>query len=127
MVDFPDVYHTLLGWPCFAKFMVVPNYTYLKLKMPSPKGVITIEGSFEQAYYYEQDCITQVTTLVIPCAPDGPAHDVGRAPAEGVAKAAAVLDQSSIDKMAKTSGDSGGMAGPSIQALSPQKGLSRSR
>ena len=33
--------------------MVVPNYTYLKLKMPSLKGVITIEGSFEQAYYYK--------------------------------------------------------------------------
>jgi hypothetical protein len=26
VVDFPDVYHVLLGRPCFAKFMVVPNY-----------------------------------------------------------------------------------------------------
>ena len=51
MVDFPGTYHALLRRSCFAKFMVVPNYTYLKLKMPSPKGVITIEGSFEQAYY----------------------------------------------------------------------------
>jgi hypothetical protein len=31
--------------------LVIPSYTYLKLKMPSPKEVITIEGSFEQAYY----------------------------------------------------------------------------
>jgi hypothetical protein len=38
--------------------MAVPNCTYLKLKMPILKGVITIKGSFEQAYYYEQDCIT---------------------------------------------------------------------
>jgi hypothetical protein len=53
VVDFPRVYHALLGRPCFAKFMAVPNYTYLKLKMPNPKGVITIEGSFEQAYYYK--------------------------------------------------------------------------
>ena len=30
--------------------MAVPNYTYLKLNMPSPKGVITIEVSFKQAY-----------------------------------------------------------------------------
>jgi hypothetical protein len=30
-----------------------PNYTYLKLKMLGPKGVITVEGNFEQAYYYE--------------------------------------------------------------------------
>jgi hypothetical protein len=33
--------------------MDVPNCTYLKLKMPGPKRVITVEGSFEQAYYYE--------------------------------------------------------------------------
>ena len=38
---------------CFAKFMALPSYTYLKLKTPGPKGVITIEGSFEQAYYYK--------------------------------------------------------------------------
>ncbi|XP_066373157.1 uncharacterized protein [Miscanthus floridulus] len=49
VVDFPSVYHALLGQPCFAKFMAVPNYTYLKLKMPDPKGVIIVEGSFEQA------------------------------------------------------------------------------
>jgi hypothetical protein len=50
VVDFPSVYHALLGRPCFAKFTAVPNYTYLKLKMPDPKGVITVECSFEQAY-----------------------------------------------------------------------------
>ena len=33
--------------------MAVPNYTYLKLKMPSPKRIITVESSFEQAYYCE--------------------------------------------------------------------------
>jgi hypothetical protein len=42
VVNFPDVYHALLARPCFAKFMVVPNYTYLKLKMPGPKGVVGI-------------------------------------------------------------------------------------
>jgi len=29
--------------------MAFPNYTYLKLKMLGPKGVITIEGSFKRA------------------------------------------------------------------------------
>ena len=28
----------------------MPNYTYLKLKLPGPNGVITVSGSFEQAY-----------------------------------------------------------------------------
>jgi hypothetical protein len=44
--------------------MAIPNYTYLKLKMPGPKGVTTVEGSFEQPYYSEQDYIAQIATLV---------------------------------------------------------------
>ena len=88
--------------------MDVPNYTYLMLKMPSPKGVITIEGSFEQAYYCEQDCITQVATLIAPCAPDGSGRDAGRAPIEEATKMMVVLDRSSISKAVKTSGGSDG-------------------
>jgi hypothetical protein len=30
--------------------MVVPNYTYLKLKMPGPKGVITVGPTYRHAY-----------------------------------------------------------------------------
>ena len=41
VVDFLGSYHAILGRPCYAKFMVIPNYTYLKLKMPGPNGVIT--------------------------------------------------------------------------------------
>ena len=29
VVDFLGSYHAILGWPCYAKFMAVPNYTYL--------------------------------------------------------------------------------------------------
>ena len=32
--------------------MAIHNYTYLKLKMLSPKGVITVGSSFEHAYVY---------------------------------------------------------------------------
>jgi hypothetical protein len=46
--------------------MVVPNYTYLKLKMSGPKGVITVEGIFEQAYYCEQDCVAQAAVPITP-------------------------------------------------------------
>jgi hypothetical protein len=114
VVDFPDIYHTLLSRLCFTKFMVVPNYTYLKLKMPGPKGVITVECSFKQAYYYEQDHVTQAAALVSPCAPDGPSCDTRRAPVEEAAKAAAALNRPSIDKAIKAPGGSGGSAGPSI-------------
>jgi hypothetical protein len=37
--------------------MVVPNYTYLKLKMPGSKGVITIRPSYEHAYECDVECV----------------------------------------------------------------------
>ena len=42
VVDFQDTFHVVLGIPCFIKFMVVPHYVYLKIKMPGPNGIITI-------------------------------------------------------------------------------------
>jgi hypothetical protein len=50
VVGFRGVYHAILGRPCYAKFMVVLNYTYLKMKMSSPKGVITVGSSIERAF-----------------------------------------------------------------------------
>lgn len=50
VVGFPRVYHAMLGRPSFVKFMVVSNYTYLKLKLLGPKGVITVGASFQHAY-----------------------------------------------------------------------------
>jgi hypothetical protein len=46
VVRFHETYHTILGHPCYVKFMVVPNYTYLKRKMSGPRRVITISTSF---------------------------------------------------------------------------------
>jgi hypothetical protein len=40
VVDFKTSYHVILGRPAIAKFMAVPHYTYLVLKMPSPAGVL---------------------------------------------------------------------------------------
>ena len=37
--------------------MAVPNYTYLKMKMPGPKGVITVGQSFEHAYECDVKCV----------------------------------------------------------------------
>ncbi|XP_066344413.1 uncharacterized protein [Miscanthus floridulus] len=44
--------------------MVVPNYTYLKLKMLGPNGVITIESTYEHAYNYDIECIEYVEALM---------------------------------------------------------------
>ena len=64
MVGFKGTYHAILGRPCYAKFMVVPNYTYLKLKMPGPSGIITIESTYEHAYDCNVECIEYAKALV---------------------------------------------------------------
>src|SRR4051812_47465718 len=46
VVDWQSQYHTILSRPAFTQFMVVPHYAYLKLKMPRPAEVITINGCF---------------------------------------------------------------------------------
>ena len=49
VVDFQSAYHAILGRPAYACFMARPCYVYLKLKMPGPKGVITITGNRKKA------------------------------------------------------------------------------
>jgi hypothetical protein len=46
VVGFRGTYHAALGRPCYAKFMAVPNYMYLKLKMSGPNGVITVGSMY---------------------------------------------------------------------------------
>ena len=47
-----------MGQPCYAKFMAIPHYGCLKLKMPGPRGVITMASSTTEAYLYEQEGTT---------------------------------------------------------------------
>ncbi|KAK1615192.1 hypothetical protein QYE76_020709 [Lolium multiflorum] len=50
VVDWESQYHAILGRPAFAKFMAVPHYAYLKLKMPGNNGTpITVHGSFAKS------------------------------------------------------------------------------
>ena len=44
--------------------MAVPNYTYLKLKMPGPGGVITIGTSFQRAYECEVKCCDHTVAII---------------------------------------------------------------
>ena len=54
IVPFRSGYHALLGRTSFAKFNAVPHYAYLKLKMPGPRGVITVNGSTERLLRTEE-------------------------------------------------------------------------
>ena len=54
IVPFRSGYHTLLKRTAFAKFNAVPHYAYLKLKMPGPRGVITVNGNTERSLHMEE-------------------------------------------------------------------------
>ena len=47
IVPFRSVYRALPGRTAFARFNAVPHYAYRKLKMPGPRGVITVNGKSE--------------------------------------------------------------------------------
>ncbi|XP_066385380.1 uncharacterized protein [Miscanthus floridulus] len=64
VVRFHGTYHAILGHPCYSKFMAIPNYTYLKLKMTGPYGVITIGISFQRAYECEVECYEHAAAIV---------------------------------------------------------------
>jgi hypothetical protein len=63
VVRFRGTYHAVLGRPCYVKFMVVPNYTYLKLKMPGPNGVITVGSTYRHAYECDVECVEYAEAL----------------------------------------------------------------
>jgi hypothetical protein len=56
--DFDTSYHAILGRP-IAKFMAVPHYTYLVLKMPSLAGVLSLQGDLKISF----DCDTEAVEL----------------------------------------------------------------
>ena len=64
MVDFLGSYHSILGQPCYAKFMVIPNYTYLKLKMLGPNGVITVGSTFSHAFTCDREHFELATAVI---------------------------------------------------------------
>jgi hypothetical protein len=43
--------------------MAVPNYTYLKLKMPCPKGTITVGSTYRHAYECDVECVEYAEAL----------------------------------------------------------------
>jgi rhamnose utilization protein RhaD (predicted bifunctional aldolase and dehydrogenase) len=43
--------------------MVVPNYTYLKLKMLGPSGIITVESTYRHAYECDVECVEYAEAL----------------------------------------------------------------
>jgi hypothetical protein len=90
VVGFRGTYHAVLGRPCYAKFMVVPNYTYLKLKLSGPNGVITVGSTYQHAYECDVECVEYTEALIadLEClskeVPDAKCHAGNFEPAEAV-------------------------------------------
>ena len=49
VVDFDSSYHAILGRPALAKFMAIPHYPYLLLKMPGPNGDFSLRSDLKRA------------------------------------------------------------------------------
>ena len=54
IAPFQSSYQALLGRTAFARFNALPHYGYLTLKMPGPRGVITISGITERSSREEE-------------------------------------------------------------------------
>jgi hypothetical protein len=43
--------------------MAIPNYTYLKLKMPGPNGIITVGSTYRHTYECDVQCVEYAEAL----------------------------------------------------------------
>jgi hypothetical protein len=66
VADFEASYHSILGKPAITKFMELPHYTYLVLKMPSPAGVLALQGGFKISYNYDTESVELAVTNQVP-------------------------------------------------------------
>ena len=48
-----------------AKFMAVPHYAYLKMKMPSSRGILTVAGDYRKSSAYAAESSRLAESLVI--------------------------------------------------------------
>ena len=57
VADFESSYHAIFGRPTLAKFMVVPHYPYLLLKMLCPNGVLSFQGDLKRSYDRDTEAV----------------------------------------------------------------------
>jgi hypothetical protein len=55
VADFETAYNAFLGRAALSKFMAIPHYAYLVLKMSGPRGVINLRGDVKRAFDYERE------------------------------------------------------------------------
>ena len=55
IAPFQSGYQALLGREAFARFNAIPHYASLTLKMPGPRGIITVNGNIERSLCAEEN------------------------------------------------------------------------
>ncbi|XP_066320110.1 uncharacterized protein [Miscanthus floridulus] len=67
VADFNTAYHTILSRLALVKFMAIPHYAYLVLKMPSPIGVLAPRANLSIVYACEIEslALAEATNLSI--------------------------------------------------------------
>ncbi|KAK3161145.1 hypothetical protein QOZ80_1BG0072700 [Eleusine coracana subsp. coracana] len=55
VADFESAYHAIIGRPAMVRFMAVPHYPYLTLKMLSPNRIISLHSGLRNSF----DCDVQ--------------------------------------------------------------------
>jgi hypothetical protein len=66
VAEFESSYHAILGRPAMDKFMAVPHYVYLLLKMPGKIGVLTFRDDLKKSYDCDQEAIEDAATSRMP-------------------------------------------------------------
>jgi hypothetical protein len=66
VADFETSYHAILGRQAITKFMAVPHYTYLVLKMPSPAGVLSLQGDLKISFNCDTEAVELAATNQVP-------------------------------------------------------------
>jgi hypothetical protein len=66
VADFETSYHAILGRPAIAMFIAVPHYTYLVLNMPSPAGVLSLQGDLKISFDCDIEAVELAATNQVP-------------------------------------------------------------
>ena len=66
VADFESFYHAIMGRPALAKFMAVPHYVYLLLKMPGNTGVLSLRGDLLKSFECDKEAIVHASSIRVP-------------------------------------------------------------
>jgi hypothetical protein len=67
-------YNAIISRPRLAKFMAIPHYSYMILKMSGPQGIITVRADFQGAAECFRGAIQATLTVGPPTAPPAQAN-----------------------------------------------------